>query len=143
MLGEQRPRQLEQPQRREHVHAVERLELGERIALEWRQRAGSEPARVVDDELDLRPAGRYERAAMCLGPDVARQRDNVGERREPLTGGLELALAAGVDDEPPVAPRQLGRQRQPEPAGRACDDCSGHGAESRRRAVSATIGRWA
>ena len=95
-------------------------ELVERVLGQRRQRCGAEHAGVVDDQVD-RPSGRlHEPAAVLRVGDVARDGDDAVEAGD---GALERIAVARVDRQPPAALGQRTREREPEPARGAGDDC--------------------
>ena len=104
-------RELDERERREHVHLVDAPQLLERVVGERRQRARAEDAGVVDEQVDRLPAASTS-ARRCVGiGDVAAERDDAVEagRR-----ALERVAVARVDDEPPAALGESAGEREPE-----------------------------
>ena len=115
--------ELGERERREHVDPVDALEHVERVAAERRLRARAEQAGVVDEQVDLLAGGLDERAAVPVVGDVARERDDLGDRAELAGGALEVGGAAGVEHERPAALGERAGEREAEASRCSGDDC--------------------
>jgi hypothetical protein len=137
-FGEPRQGKLDESERRKHVGLVDAPQLVERVARQRRQRAQTENARVVDDQVD-RLACAFDQSSSVLGVgDIARN-EHVLRSVRPRLG--ECDAVARVDDDPPAAVDERPSECEPEPARRSGDD-SAHASTVGARRVPAASGNW-
>jgi hypothetical protein len=122
---ERRQHRLEQRQRGDGVDGQDPGELlGAEIG-QAGERARAQVARVVDQEVQARAHSFGQRGPVRGVGDVAGNGDDqFGVREGGGRRGQPVAVA-GVDDEPPAAAVQRGRQCPSESSGGAGDECGG------------------